>query len=244
MDKEEKYEFGPFEIDETERQLLREGQRILLPSKAFDTLLLLVKRHGHLIEKSELIETIWPDAFVEEGNLAVVISMLRKALGEEGHEHKYIQTVPKHGYRFVADVHQRLSPKLDSPLLVAPPFKLSDVPRMPKLSFVFSLGALGLIAVAISVIIILPLKVKRVPTEIHSVAVLPFRSMKADPAYNYLKLGLADAIITKLASTGQIVVRPTSAIQRYGDTPTDPLLIGREQKVDAILSGYIEIFPE
>jgi DNA-binding winged helix-turn-helix (wHTH) protein/TolB-like protein/Flp pilus assembly protein TadD len=241
------YEFGTFRIVPTERQLLREGQPIVLPTKAFDTLLLLVQGHGHLFEKSEIMKAVWPDTFVEEGNLAVVVSMLRKALGDEDSEHRYIQTVPRHGYRFVPDVREivEAEPDLPPPPAVSTPL-LSEAPPGRRLSYRLGIGAflvLAGLAVAATTLMHL-LRPSGTPAEIHSLAVLPFKLMNSDLTYDYLRLGLADAIITKLASTGQIIVRPTSAVLKYADSPTDPLTFGRAQKVDAILSGYVETFPD
>jgi DNA-binding winged helix-turn-helix (wHTH) protein/tetratricopeptide (TPR) repeat protein len=101
------YEFGPFRMDPPERLLEREGHPVAVTPKAFDILVTLVERSGHLVEKSQLIQAVWKDSFVEEGNLAVTISALRKALGDDtGKESKYIQTVPKRGYRFVGNVRE------------------------------------------------------------------------------------------------------------------------------------------
>jgi DNA-binding winged helix-turn-helix (wHTH) protein len=87
------YEFGPFRADEVERLLLRDGRPVQLSSKTLDVLLMLLRNAGRLVEKSELMREIWADSFVEDSNLAVTISMLRKALGDGATEHKYIQTV-------------------------------------------------------------------------------------------------------------------------------------------------------
>ena len=98
------YEFGPFVLDPAERVLTREGQPVPLTPKAFDLLVVLVENGGHLLGKKDLMEAVWPDSFVEEGNLTFTISSLRKALGEDRKEHQYIETVPRSGYRFVANV--------------------------------------------------------------------------------------------------------------------------------------------
>jgi DNA-binding winged helix-turn-helix (wHTH) protein len=100
------YDFGRFQLDVKERLLLCDGQPLTLPPKVFDTLATLVRHHGHLVEKDQLMKEVWPDTFVEEVNLAVNISMLRKALGESGNGRTYIETVPKRGYRFTAQVHE------------------------------------------------------------------------------------------------------------------------------------------
>jgi DNA-binding winged helix-turn-helix (wHTH) protein/Tol biopolymer transport system component len=100
------YEFGPFHVDPVERVLRRQGEPIPLTSKVFDILLLLVEQHGHVVEKQQLMRTIWPDTFVEEGNLTQNISVLRKILGAGEPGHEYIQTVPRRGYRFVGSVRE------------------------------------------------------------------------------------------------------------------------------------------
>jgi eukaryotic-like serine/threonine-protein kinase len=97
-DMPEFYEFGPFRLEPNERKLLRGNEIVVLTPKAFDTLLLLVRNSGHLLEKDELINMLWPDTFVEEGSLSNNIFLLRKALGEDP---AFIETVPRRGYRFI-----------------------------------------------------------------------------------------------------------------------------------------------
>jgi len=98
------YRFEEFVIDEAERRLSRGEQQIRLTPKVFDTLMILVKGAGRLITKEVLIDTLWPDSFIEEANLGVNIATLRKALGEHVGENQYIETISKRGYRFVAAV--------------------------------------------------------------------------------------------------------------------------------------------
>jgi len=100
------YEFGDFRLDAAERCLLRAGEPVALTPKAFDTLLLLVSRSGHIVEKDELLREVWPDAFVEEATVAQNIFTLRKALGQSGEGQRFIETIPKRGYRFVANVRE------------------------------------------------------------------------------------------------------------------------------------------
>src|SRR5215469_6644382 len=97
------YEFGPFRLEPAERKLLRDGGVVSLTPKVFDMLVMLVRNSGHLLEKDELTKSLWPDSFVEEGNLSNNIFGLRKALGND---HEYIETVPRRGYRFVGAVRQ------------------------------------------------------------------------------------------------------------------------------------------
>ena len=93
-------------IDSDHRLLFRDGERVLLPPKAADVLIALVEREGELIGKSELLEQVWPDTFVEEGSLARHIFLLRKTLGETEAGVSYVETVPKRGYRFMGRVQR------------------------------------------------------------------------------------------------------------------------------------------
>ncbi|HYK35828.1 winged helix-turn-helix domain-containing protein [Alloacidobacterium sp.] len=118
------YNFGPFRLVPSEHLLLREETPVPLAPKAFELLLALVQRHGHLVNRDELMQEIWPDSFVEEINLTVNISLLRKVLGEQPDGRQYIATVPKKGYRFDAAVRQSstTSDKADT----------SDTPGLPE----------------------------------------------------------------------------------------------------------------
>lgn len=98
------YTFGGYELDLTRRLLLRNGQSMPLNAKALDLLVVLIENRGRILAKDELMELVWPNQYVEEANLTVQISALRKALGEKKDEHRFIVTVPGRGYRFVADV--------------------------------------------------------------------------------------------------------------------------------------------
>jgi eukaryotic-like serine/threonine-protein kinase len=100
------YAFGPFRLDSEKRVLVRDGVPVPLAPKVAETLLLLVESAGHLVDKDDLMKRVWPDAFVEEGNLNKNIFVLRKLLGLWDGEREYIETVPKRGYRFVAPVNE------------------------------------------------------------------------------------------------------------------------------------------
>ncbi len=253
------YEFGRFQLDPPERLLLCDGQPVALTPKAFDLLLALVDRSGHLVEKEELLRTVWPGALVEEGNLAVTISQLRKALNDDRGQHRYIETVSKRGYRFVAEVKRR-----DDSGLVINPANSADVvrlaPALPQIKlttptsvrtqhrrknlFFAGIGAIASVTLILMAAFLIhgrnapPTTAQ--PAAIHSLAVLPFQTLGSNSPDKYLGLGLADAIITKLANTGKIIVRPTSAIQQYAATKQSPQSAGREQGVDAVLDGRIQ----
>ena len=105
------YEFGPFRYDAGQRLLFRGEEMVPLMPKAADTLHALLENRGRVVEKSELIKLVWPDTHVDEIGLARNISLLRKTLGGEGESGGYIETIPKRGYRFVAEVRQDNPPK-------------------------------------------------------------------------------------------------------------------------------------
>jgi DNA-binding winged helix-turn-helix (wHTH) protein len=98
------YDFGPFRADVSERLLFRRDETVPLTPKAFDLLLVLVESDGHVLTKEELMNRVWPDSFVEEANLSHNIYKLREALGDGSSGEKYIETLPRRGYRFVAKV--------------------------------------------------------------------------------------------------------------------------------------------
>jgi DNA-binding winged helix-turn-helix (wHTH) protein len=100
------YEFGPFRLDLARQLLLREGEAVTLQRRTFETLALLVENSGRLVEKEEFMQAVWRDSFVEDGSLTVNISILRRTLGDDANGRRYIETVPRRGYRFVAPVRE------------------------------------------------------------------------------------------------------------------------------------------
>jgi DNA-binding winged helix-turn-helix (wHTH) protein/TolB-like protein len=253
------YEFGPFRLDVAERMLLRDGEAIPLQPKAFDLLLVLVEHHGHLLEKDELLQAVWPDTIVEEVNLANNVSVLRKALGEDGNGQRFIETVPRRGYRFVAPVREAQAGTVEPGVaeIAQAPVVQQEAPvaaatgeqpvqsasrwakRRPAL--VVPLAVLLLIGVVGAINSWSP---KRQPTApsatIKSIAVLPFKPLAANERDEALELGMADTLITKLSNLRHLIVRPTSAVRRYTALDQDPLAAGREQKVDAVLESSFQ----
>src|SRR5215510_5068304 len=109
------YEFGKFVLDPRAKTLFSEGKPIHLPAKEFETLLLLVENNHKALSKDEMMKAIWQDSFVEEGNLAKQISRLRKILNTDGEQ--FIETLPKHGYRFSADL-RITNPVAEEPVIL------------------------------------------------------------------------------------------------------------------------------
>src|SRR5262244_416095 len=100
------YEFGPFRLDPKKHRLVRDGELVHLPPKSIEALIVLVQNAGKLLEREALMQAVWADTFVEDANLTVAISHLRKALGQNGKTGEFIETIPRVGYRFLAEVRE------------------------------------------------------------------------------------------------------------------------------------------
>ena len=244
------FEFGPFQLDATERRLWRDRtEPVQLPPKVFDLLVLLVENRGRLLEKSFLLESLWPGTFVEEANLSVNISLLRKALGE-GAGGTYIETVPKRGYRFVANVTEVTGPAEELPAIVEPqqPIEIAakyeiptaQVPGSPKRRRIWALAGCLVVVTLVGWLVWKEIPRRSRVARINSIAVLPFRSLGGSVDHDYLGLGMADAVVTRLTAIPRITVRPTSAVVKYLKSNQDPLAVGRELQVDAVLVGQIQ----
>ena len=258
------YEFGKFVLDPKEKTLFADGVPLHLPAKEFETLLLLVENNGKALTKDEMMHVIWQDAFVEESNLAKQISRLRKLFNRNGEQ--LIETLPKHGYRFSADL-RLVANEPDAPVTVEKriikrlavtyqedsndnllPAEVNEKQRteMPRRSFLrFFLIAFVLLAAAVIISYFSYFRSPHISNQpenvsaVRSIAVLPFKSVGVEQdGDEYLRLGLTDSLITKLSNLKQIVVRPTNAVRKY--EAQDPLAAGRELGVDVVLDGNVQ----
>src|SRR3569832_1254614 len=222
------YEFGPFRLDPTQRQLLCAEKHKRLSPLVFDLLLFLVQRSGQLVKKDEIIEHLWSDTIVEEGNLTNNVSILRKELGDTGKDPQYIQMVPKHGYRFVAEVKvldavaakaetstERREVALTGGSSDDKETHLSVPPHKTTRTFKVSLFA----ALILLLFLVEALNFWRsrtpAPVTPASIAVLPFKPLELQSSDPSLELGMTDSIIVKLSNIGQVTVLPLSAVRRF-----------------------------
>ncbi|MCI0419538.1 MAG: tetratricopeptide repeat protein [Acidobacteria bacterium] len=250
------YEFGPFQMDPQEQVLWRDGKVIPLSPKLFDTLLVLVQNSGHLVDKDEMLRRVWPDSFVEEGNLTKNVFLLRKIL-EDGQETAYIETVPKRGYRFVASVKTPQgngsgsvvaeSPARDSEVNDLEGLKSvpeNDFGKKPALSLRRPHWLVVGGVVALCVGIVAYLLVQRQATargpQIKSIAVLPLQNLSGDPAQEYFADGMTEALISGLAQIRSLkIISRTSAMSFKGTRKPLPE-IARELRVDAVTQGSVQ----
>jgi len=251
------YQFGPFCLDPAEHTLLREGRPIPLRPKVFDILVVLIENHGHLVEKEKLMNSVWTEQFVEEGNLNKNISMLRRVLGEGDSGQKYIETVPKRGYRFVADVREvndheesNLVPDADeqrssgSQKILKYPASVSETTQTRTRPFnrtrVPLIVITTLLLATLAYLVFIREKRPHLTPNIASIVVLPFQNLSDDPAQEYFVDGMTDALIGDLAKMGALrVISRTSAMHYKGSQKSLPE-IARDLNVDAVVEGTVQ----
>jgi DNA-binding winged helix-turn-helix (wHTH) protein/TolB-like protein len=255
------YQFGPFVLDTLQHTLLKEGKPVALTPKTYDTLLLLVQNHGRMMSKDELMKTLWPDSFVEEANVTQQVSMIRKALGESSSDPHYIHTIPARGYRFVAEVQHRPEAKLRSDLSVpaehlsaegtqttesarenqrsTPLSGKKDQRTFQRAILIFAIaGVLSLAVLGIARLLYRrPSAISQPQVPPRSLAILPLHNLRQTPNDDFLGFSLADAVITKLDYISSLVVRPSSAVEKYRDQVIDIQRVGSELNVDTLLTG-------
>lgn len=234
------YEFGPFSLDPVEHKLLRGKDVVALTPKAFDTLLLLVRNSGHLLEKDDLIKALWPNTFVEEGSLSNNIFLLRKALGDDP---TFIETVPRRGYRFVGAVRE---------------FSRTGSTHLEKLPDAGTLGitadhaeerkpwrsraatAIAAVALLASLGVIWSYREAwRRGETIDSVAVLPFVNASGDPNAEYLSDGITESLINSLSLLPNLKVMSRDSAFRYKGKDADARTVGHALGVRAIFKGRV-----
>jgi TolB-like protein/DNA-binding winged helix-turn-helix (wHTH) protein/Tfp pilus assembly protein PilF len=235
------YEFGPFRLDPAERKLMRGKEIVPLMPKAFDTLHLLVRNSGHLMEKDDLIRMLWPDAFVEEGSLSNNIFLLRKALGGDP---EFIETVPRRGYRFVGAVRQfpSAAPAHLEKLPEAVATAIASHPAKPGRTW-RSRAGLWTAAFVLLALLAYAGWFYRVASPggeaINSVAVLPFVNASGDPNAEYLSDGITDSLIDSLSQLPNLKVMSRDTAFRFKGKETDPQSIGHQLGVRAIFKGRV-----
>ena len=239
MDLETKhfYQFGNFRLDAARRVLLHGEKPVALAPKVLETLVVLVSRHGELVEKDELLNAVWPDTFVEEANLAVNISLLRKALENGSPGRDYIETVPKRGYRFVAPVFTSAAP---GDARVTP---VADA-RGSKLAAGITIVLLLFAAAAVLRWDLGRRKVSVSTGPIRTLAVLPFENLSGDAAQDYAVDGLTEALVTDLAQIHSLSVISRTSVMHYKGTHKTVPQIGRELNTDGIVEGSVVLSGE
>jgi TolB-like protein/DNA-binding winged helix-turn-helix (wHTH) protein/Tfp pilus assembly protein PilF len=243
------YEFDNFCVDAGRRLLLNGGDEpIALTPKIFDTLLYLVSHSGQVIEKDELMSSIWPDTIVEENNLNKNISVLRHVLGENPGEHRYIVTVPGRGYKFVASVVESSANGINGADVAPadgtlPNVGRTEVPSEPRKerwpSKKSAFAAAGVIAATAIAVLTFGYSYFNNQRQIDSIAVMPFVNESGNTELDYLSDGMTETLIDSLSQLPKLNVKARSSVFHYKGKETDAATIGRELNVQAILNGHV-----
>jgi TolB-like protein/DNA-binding winged helix-turn-helix (wHTH) protein/Tfp pilus assembly protein PilF len=241
------YDFGPYRLDWQVRILLRDEAIVPLTPKVLQTLAVLVQRPSEVVTKAELLKEVWPDTFVEEGNLAQNVSVLRRALGED---HLYIETVPKRGYRFVAEVRTSGGKALPAATgaaeaLTAPAMPAGGGVRRPTIRLVR-----GRIGVAIGFLLILSgaltawhyRQSRQGVTGIRSLAILPLENLSGDPGQDYFADGITELLTAEISRALPLRVTSRTSAMRFRHSGKPLPVLARELKVDAVLEGSVARF--
>jgi TolB-like protein/DNA-binding winged helix-turn-helix (wHTH) protein len=259
------YSFDGFTLDLTRGSLLRGNVELSLRPKSYATLKYLVENSGRLVSKDELVEAVWFDTAVTDNSLVQCLKEVRVALGDRSQ--RYIRTVPRRGYIFdekvtanfngealyieeVEELHvvmeehntgDHAAEKEENGELIN---VLPVVNKRRRVKVLISAFVIVASVAALSYYLIsksLSTKERTVTVSgVKSIAILPFKPLNSNEGDEYLGLGIADTLITRLGNTKEIVVRPTSAIQKYTSQDQDTLAAGREQRVDAVLEGSLQ----
>jgi TolB-like protein/DNA-binding winged helix-turn-helix (wHTH) protein/Tfp pilus assembly protein PilF len=235
------YEFGVYQLDTEEKVLVREGQPVALPPKDLETLVVLVEKAGHIVGKEELLEKVWPGVFIEENNLAKRVFNLRQLLGEGPDGRKYIETIPKRGYRFVGSVRELG----DSAQSTAPAPPRSDSPhstlQTSRRRTLWSWAIAAVLIVAASLLTHHFWRARNAPPDRVMLAVLPFENLSGDPNEDYFADGLTEEMIAQLGQVqpSRLGVIARTSIVHYKHTKQSIAEIGRELGVGYVMEGTV-----
>ncbi|MGA7381743.1 MAG: winged helix-turn-helix domain-containing protein [Terriglobales bacterium] len=242
------YRFGLFQVDPDSGKLLRQGVPVKLQEQPLRVLCLLLEHSGQVVTREELRQSLWPDGtYVEfDGSLNAALKRLRFALGDDADNPIFIQTVPRHGYRFIAPVECEQSSDISTsvePLpLESSGLQISGDRRSPgsrlRLQPWWILAAM---AVVLGFMLAGWRYFRRSqPTRQATrrvIAVLPFTNEGAGPDFDYLRYAIPNDLVTDLTYARSVTVRPFASTSRYASQPADPAAVGKELRVTHVVAG-------
>lgn len=254
------FEFGEFRLEPEKMRLWRKDVVVRLTPKAMKILLLLVENQGRTVSREQLLEAVWKDTFIEEGNINFNISLLRKSLAHNSSEkNQFIKTVPKEGYRFVADVREIIAEDgagetIETEIvregsLKSAVLRLKESENLTRSRVRWHFIAIVLLGVLFVTSFGLWWQVNgekgfsgTTPTSrnIRSVAVLPLKNLGESETGKMFSMALTDNLISRLGSLKRFPVRALSTVEKFEASGKDALKFGEELKVDAVLEGTIQ----
>lgn len=224
------YEFGPFRYDADQRLLFRQGELVALPPKVLETLHVLLEHRGRIVDKSELMQLVWPETHVEEVGLARNISQLRKALGDDTEETSFIETIPRRGYRFVGQTQIVASQPEPSP-------PAGGVKRWKWL--IIPVGVLAAGAFIYHQFYV-PSRFVRATGASASLAVVPFECLCAGMNGEAFSSGLNEVLVADVAKLNDVQVISPSTVRRHQRVGVSMGLMGRLLGLDVLVEGSIQ----
>lgn len=239
MPASERLAFGDFVLERSQQRVLRsDGSELVLTPRLFGSLLLFVDHPDTLLDKERLLATLWPGLVVEENNLSQTISSLRRALGDEPAGSRYIQTVARRGFRFIAPVRV-LAPAGPAPAPALQPTSMAAPRPGHGRRWALAGGAAAVLAGSLAA------WRWRAATEANpparaTLAVLPFKPLATDSRDELLEIGMADSLITRLSLVPGLVVRSVGSVRRYAGAEQDPVRAAGELDVDWIVDGSLQ----
>ena len=238
------YRFGDFTLDPREETLTQNGEKLYISHRMSQVLLLLVERRGETVSKREFFDKVWAGSFVEDNNLTVAITALRKVLGDRAKEARFIENVPRRGYRFVAEVETVDEVRTSASDIPNSSVSGSAIAAAVGYSRKMRVGIL-LAAILMAAAILglgsrsfWPSTLKPAAANVDSIAILPFASDSPDA--EYLADGLTDAVIENLSKIPNLRVIDRDSAFQYRGKPPDTLKAGRELNVRAVVTGKVE----
>lgn len=227
--------FGAYEADLRSGELLKNGNRVRLQAQPFQLLAMLLERPGEVVTREEICQKLWSgDTFVDfDRSLGTAVNKIREVLNDSAAEPRYVETLPKRGYRFIAPVNpvgESPAPEREPP----PPQEKKVDDRTPALRRVA-------LAVALAALLVSGLAAWHFlrPPPVRSIAVLPLVSSSDDPGQQYFAYAVADELITNLAQIGSLRVISHTSTASYAGTHKTAPEIARELGVDALVEGSV-----
>ncbi len=241
--------FGVFEVDLRTGELRKQGLKVKLHGQPFQVLALLLERPGELVTREEIREKLWPgDTFIDfEHSVNSSIKRLREALGDDPAAPRFIETLPRHGYRFIAPVDGETMQEL--PLPITGSGTIQESP--PRRHWTVAVAG-SLVAAVVAVLFALNIAglrdsvlrsgrvVREPPLQIQSIAVLPFENLSHDPEQEYFADGMTEELITNLGKISALRVISRTSVMQYKGTRKPLPQIARELNVDAIVEGTVQ----
>lgn len=231
--------FGEFEAKLKSRELCRDGVRVRLPDQSFQILAMLLERRGGLVSRDEIRQRLWPSGtFIDfDHGLNNAVNRLREALGDSADSPRFVETLPRRGYRFIAALEDKGADLVTSP----PPLSPGGAPPVKTTSLrKWAVVVAGSGVLVIAILVISPLRVPtRGTSQITSLAVLPLENVSGDSTQEYFADGMTDTLITNLAALRSVRVISRTSAMHYKGTHKSLPEIARELDIDAVIEGTV-----